>query len=256
MILIVAASVAFALPAPKDISAAVNAGHLPQAEAMLQEVIKEKPGSAKAHYELGQVLAREGRKIEARQELLEAQRLDPSLKFAKDPLRFNELLNRMTAATPAPAAKMAEPIAQPVVTAPTPPSFPWGYVMLGGGALLLVGWMVRRKSAVSPMMPAGATSSGSAMTGAPTGYAAGSYNPPPAAGSGVGGAAIGGIAGLAAGYGLAKVLENGTPAHAAEKVNSGFVPIDQPAQEDYGSFDAGSGDSWDSDDSSSGADSW
>ena len=53
------ATVALALPSPKDIEAAVNAGHNAQAEAMLREVIQEKSQSAKAHYELGQVLARE-----------------------------------------------------------------------------------------------------------------------------------------------------------------------------------------------------
>ena len=54
-ILILAASVAFALHSPKDISTAVNSGHLTQAESMLHEVIQEKPASAKAHYEFGQV---------------------------------------------------------------------------------------------------------------------------------------------------------------------------------------------------------
>ena len=87
--LMMVASLALALPTPKDISAAVNSGNLAQAEAMLHEVILVKPGSAKARYELGQVLAREGRKMEARQELLEAQRIDPSLKFAATSPSFN-----------------------------------------------------------------------------------------------------------------------------------------------------------------------
>ena len=58
--LALAAGWALALPSPKDIEAAVGAGQLPQAEAMLREVLQTKPQSAKAHYELGQVLARQG----------------------------------------------------------------------------------------------------------------------------------------------------------------------------------------------------
>ena len=46
-------ALAWALPTPQDIEAAVNSGKLAQAESMLREVIKEKPNSAKAHYELG-----------------------------------------------------------------------------------------------------------------------------------------------------------------------------------------------------------
>ena len=54
------AGVCLALPAPHDIEQAVANGQLPQAERMLREVIAEKPRSARAHYELAQVLAREG----------------------------------------------------------------------------------------------------------------------------------------------------------------------------------------------------
>ena len=51
-------TLALALPSPKDIEAAVNAGRLTQAETMLREVLQDKPGSARAHYELGQVPCR------------------------------------------------------------------------------------------------------------------------------------------------------------------------------------------------------
>lgn len=97
--LVLASAVAFALPTPKDIESAVRAGNLTGAETMLTEVIAAKPGSAKAHYELGQVLAREGKMELARQQLVQAETLNPSLKFATDPLRFRNLLNQ--ASTPA-----------------------------------------------------------------------------------------------------------------------------------------------------------
>lgn len=63
--LVLSSALAFALPSPKDIDAAVNAGRLSQAESMLREVIQEKPQSAKAHYELGQVLARQEHYVDA-----------------------------------------------------------------------------------------------------------------------------------------------------------------------------------------------
>ena len=69
---------ALALPGPKDIEASVQAGQFDRAESQLREVLREKPTSARAHYELGQVLAREGRYFEAEQALRQAQKLEPS----------------------------------------------------------------------------------------------------------------------------------------------------------------------------------
>lgn len=64
---------------------------------------------------------------------------------------------------------------------------------------------------------------------------------------------------MAAGYGLAKVLEHGDENRSAHSVadDSGFIPIDSGNQsDDYGAFDAGSGDSWDAGDSSSDDNNW
>lgn len=268
LILVVLSSVALALPAPKDIEAAVKAGQLSQAETMLHEVIKERPGSAKAHYELGQVLAREGRNQEARKELLEAQRLDPSLKFATDPQRFRDLLNRIPAASgaaltqPHPAATHAAPMA------PAETSFPWAYVLAGGGVLIVVWLLLSRagRAASAARLPMGGAAAGSAAApggyGYGPGYGAPGYGgvPQQAPGSGIGGAVLGGIAGMAAGYGLAKVLEHGDesrPAHGNAAADDGFIPIDSgPSSADYGDFDAGTGDGWDAGGSSSGDDNW
>ncbi len=255
-ILVLTASVAFALPSPKDISAAVNSGHLTQAESMLHEVIQEKPASARAHYELGQVLAREGRQIEASQELLEAQRLDPSLKFASNPQAFHSLV----AKTSSTLTQMA-PVQVPAAQAATPsPDFPWIYIVLGGGALLIVVWLLRRSApgASASMVPPGAALGTGAVTGAGMGYGQASYNPGQAPGSGMGGAVMGGIAGLAAGYGLSKLLESSSESHAhpAAAGSNSFTPVESSPQVDYGSFDAGTGDSWDSGDTSSSNDNW
>jgi tetratricopeptide (TPR) repeat protein len=260
VLLLVVSAFAFALPTPKEIEAAVKAGHLPQAESMLREVIKEKPASAKARYELGQVLAREGRNAEARSELLEAQRLDSSLKFATDPQRFRDLLNKIPGETSAPALPTGN-AARQLTNAPVPgtPSFPLLYVVVGGGLVLLV-WVLLRNRSAGQRPPLPAAAPGGTLSG---GYGAG-YGPAPGPaqnpGSGVGGTLLGGVAGLAAGYGIAKLLEKdgGASSPARESNDSGFIPIDSPSsQPDYGDFDAGTGDSWDSGDSSGGGDdSW
>jgi hypothetical protein len=255
-ILVLTASVAFALPSPKDISTAVNSGQLTQAEGMLHEVIQEKPASAKARYELGQVLAREGRRIEANQELLEAQRLDPSLKFASTPQAFHSLIAK-TSGTLTPIAPALVPAAQ---TAMLSPDIPWIYIVLGGGVLLIAVWLLRRSVASAPvsMVPAGAALGTGAMAGGGMGYGQANYNPAQAPASGMGGAVMGGIAGLAAGYGLSKLLEGSSESHAHSTATGGnsFTPVDSSPQADYGSFDAGTGDSWDSGDTSSGNDNW
>jgi len=87
-------SMAFALPAPKDIEQAVQAGNYQQAETLVREVLREKPESAKAHYELGQILARQSRLPEAHKELVRAQEIDPALKFTNKPEKFRDLFER------------------------------------------------------------------------------------------------------------------------------------------------------------------
>lgn len=275
LFLLCATTLALALPSPKDIAAAVEAGQFLQAEAMLREVIKEKPTSAKAHFQLGEVLAREHRLADARQSLLEAQRLDPSLKFAKDPRHFQDLLAKVEAggasaptATASPSASTAPAVSRPQLerTAPAAPAqassgFPWGYVVAGGGILLLA-WFVFGR-AMAARTPSLATAGG--MGGSYGGQ--GGYGAPPAGGSGIGGAVLGGVAGMAAGYGLAKLLERNEEHGSSSAAGTGgaYVPLDggsaagQSSSNDWGAFDSGSGDSWDSDSGSggsSGSDDW
>ena len=279
-VLTLMSSLASALPAPKDIEAAVAAGQLSRAEEMLKEVIREKPSSAKAHYELGQVLARAGRNFEAREALEKAQSLDPTLKFARDPQHFNDLLKRIPGGTASltggsgavlssprsDVAPRAAPMREPVA-----PSIPWGYMLVGGGALAAVWMIMRRRAAPAAGGMAMAGAGGAAMPGvgggAPPaaagyapGYGAGYPGAQPARGAGIGGAVLGGVAGMAAGYGLAKMLEHGDerPQGGNPANESGFAPIAPVSQPDYGSFDSGAGDDWDNTDAGAGLDddSW
>ena len=72
-IIIVAAGIALcmsamAMPKPSEVKAAISKGDFVTAEALLKQVIVEKPASARAHSDLGAVYAREGKTDLATQE--------------------------------------------------------------------------------------------------------------------------------------------------------------------------------------------
>jgi len=291
--LALSSALAFALPSPKDIDAAVNAGRLAQAESMLREVIQEKPQSAKAQYELGQVLARQEHYADAQIALKKAKELDPSLKFAASPEKFNETFDKVSRLAQGPSsaalASGLSPAAKPpaasatvaAVPAPTQPTFPLSYVLLGVAGLVILALVLRRSKTNAATAATGFSATpGAAMQGgtatAPRGfgaqftpnapmngpgYAPGAQPMGGGMGSGIGGAVIGGLAGVAAGYALSKALEgdhhnnNSSNANPAGNNNS-YVPIDSPAQPDLGGFDAGSDGGWDDSSSSGGDDSW
>ena len=287
---------ALALPSPKDIQASVEAGQFAQAETQLREVLRDKPTSARAHYELGQVLAREGRYVEAQMALSQAQKLEPSLKFASSPQKFNELMRKLEAETrtrantlDTPAGTTASPkstsnSAAPVLSQapqPAPPSrsFPWGWLLLGVGALAAFAmWM--RRAATAQQVPAAPMSyqqepqgfgygAAQPYPGQPQAYGAGYPNAPNGGGMGsmVKGAVVGGLAGAAAGYALSKVLEGDHPTAAtrsadASNAGAGYTPSNAlPDSPDFGNFDAGAGadNGWDNADaggSSDDSNSW
>jgi hypothetical protein len=289
---VLGATFALALPTPKDIEAAVAAGHYSQAETMLREVLQDKPQSAKAHYELGQVLAHEHRYKEAQAELQKAKDIDPSLKFATSPEKFNTVLGKVSDLVAAPTSSVVmEPSVAPgthaaAKAAPEPAASGGGsslsYVWLAIAVLVVLGLWLRRSAAnaasnvnatayapvATPMgTPPAQRGFGAQFTpnAAPAGYAPQGYGPqgyaqPNSGGSTMTGAVVGGLAGVAAGYALSKALEGDHHTAAPSSPvadNGGYVPFDTPAQPDLGSFDAGSGRDWDSADSgSSSDDSW
>ena len=158
--LALAAGWALALPSPKEIEAAVGAGQLPQAETMLREVLQAKPQSAKAHYELGQVLARQGKYFEAQQALDQAKTIDPKLKFATSPEAFaktyDTVLAQVRGAPSAASAKAAvatpaAPVASPAPASPAPSGgFNLMYVWMGAAGLVVLGLILRRRAAATP----------------------------------------------------------------------------------------------------------
>jgi uncharacterized protein len=59
-----------------------RAGHLDQAQQMLNRVLIDHPRSARAHYVAAELASRAGRLVVARSELNQAEQLDPGLPFA------------------------------------------------------------------------------------------------------------------------------------------------------------------------------
>ncbi len=276
------AGVCLALPAHHDIEQAVASGQLPQAERMLREVIAEKPRSARARYELAQVLAREGQHEEVLQAIHAARELDPSLKFAQSPDKFNAVAHAIEQKTTAPhAAPVAvAAAAAPQTAEPARPAWWWPAVLSAGFALLVLAlWrrMAARPAPRSVLQATGApTGMGAYASEAPRGfgaqydprgpaaaygtpYPAAGYPAPsaPSPGSGVAGAVVGGLAGVAAGYALSRALEghNASPASTdshpftsrptGTMEDIGLVRMDDAAQDSgLGSFDGGAGDDW------------
>jgi tetratricopeptide (TPR) repeat protein len=267
-----------ALPAPHDIEQAVAQGHLTQAEQMLREVIAEKPGSAKAHYELAQVLSRQGQHSQALQAIGQARALDPSLKFAQSADKFNAVaraIEQQAQAAPASASRAltsvnSAPAAHPSAApnAAESASWLWPALLTGGFALLVLAWW--RRTSARPLAQAPAAGM-AGYSESPRGFGAqfdprgnasaygNTYGnpypaPSPTGGSGVAGAVVGGLAGVAAGYALSKALEDhdrpaphseaAAPRPVSPMEDVGLVRMDDPGNA-TGSFDAGTGDSWD-----------
>ncbi len=269
---------AFALPAPRDIEQAVAAGNFAQAENMLREVLQEKPQSAKAHYELGQVLAKEARYAEALRSLERAKDIDPALKFAASPEKFHEVFNKVTALK---AGQNAAPAASTAAVTPTPSAPPAvamasSTLVVGVGILAVVAFLLFRASSKPPARfgaasatpaPPAPAPAGPSAPAAPTGFGAAyaphaagnasnaaSYAPAPAAagsGSTLTGAVLGGVAGVAAGYALSRALEGDHRPPAPEAhASGGYVPFEAPVAKDTGSFDPGNdSDDWGGDSS-------
>jgi hypothetical protein len=101
---------------------------------MIQQVLKEHPNSAKAHFVDAELLAKAGQLANAKEELSTAERLEPGIPFAK-PQAVQALKARVSGNeqgfTPATSAQ------------PAREGFPWGLMLLGIGLIALIAFVVR-----------------------------------------------------------------------------------------------------------------
>lgn len=70
-------------PSLHDVYTVIESGQLDQADAMMSQVIKNHPESAKAHFVLAELRLKQHRMDAAREELTTAEKLSPGLSFAK-----------------------------------------------------------------------------------------------------------------------------------------------------------------------------
>jgi hypothetical protein len=228
-------------PTLAQIYQAANSGNADRAGAMIDEVLKSHPNSAKAHYVKAEISARQGKVDIAKQELATAEKIAPGLPFVKadsvQALR-NQLAGSTTANKPATTRKMgAAPSGQAPYNEPAAQrgGFPWGTALLVGAIVLIGIAVLRRRNAAmaasgyggaygnTSAAPYGQTGTGPMVPpnagGVPPGYGPG-YPQQPGMGSSIGrglatGAAVG--AGMVAAEALGRHMfghDTGT-AHAA-----------------------------------------
>jgi hypothetical protein len=192
---VVSAPALAADPTVEQIYQAANSGQLDRAQQMMDEVLKDHPDSAKAHYVQAELYAREHQVSLARQELARAEQLKPGLPDV-NPRSVAELKSQL-GLTPRSVERPDGYRREPQT------HFPWGTIAILA-IVVLVFWSLFRRRSTYGSYPAG----GTPMAGpGPGGYGPGGYGPGggyvgPGAG-GIGSSVAGGLAGgLAAGAGL------------------------------------------------------
>jgi uncharacterized membrane protein YgcG len=229
---------------PHQIYEAAQSGHLAEAQQMIDQVLRDHPQNAKAHFIASELDARIGDLPAARQQLATAKQLDPALGFA-DAQSLSALERQLTGMRAVmPGSGAGAQAFAPVVRHS---SVPWGLIIiLAIGAFVL--WSIfrsRAQRAYAQTYGPGVLPPGN--PGMQPGYGPG--YPPPGGGSGLMGNLASGLAigaGVAAGEELVRHVIDGNgnvvPAPAADL-------RDPPQNQDMGGNDFGTqdGSSWGND---------
>ena len=254
MLVFSAASYAADDPTMQQVYDMAKAGHLDEAQTMMQKVLQDHPDSAKAHFVEAELLAKQGRYDSAQAELNNADRLAPGLPFAK--AESVENLRRILG-----SAKQHSQVqgagysasGYGAARAPASSGPPWGLIIIGaaliGFIIFAVKFMANRNQPT--YMQNGGTGYGSGMPGQP--YGGGMPGPMMGGGtgSGIGSGIVGGLvtgaalgAGMVAGEELMHHFTDGDR-NNNQPSRDDYV---QPQQDDMGGNDFGVSDSssWDS----------
>ena len=282
-------AMAQAEPSLNQVYSTAQAGKLDEAQIMIQQVLVSHPKSAKAHFVRAELFARQGKPDLARESLVTAEKLSPSLSFAKPEAVKALRLQLAGKAVSSPAASYAAPFTP---AAPASSSFSWVLPVLLAGGALVGGYFFFRRKAPAPMAQQpglyvnqgglsgpqrfGVGGGGAATPAFPQQAA---YPPSPVypsqagapqqAGSGLGGRIMGGVAtGLAVGAGVMAAQAIGRNLmgnHDAAAVpssnfsNNDFQPISSNLDMGGADFGVNDASSWDDGASSSdagGASDW
>jgi len=179
-------------PTVHQIYEAAEAGHFDQAQQMMDQVLRDHPKSAKAHYVQAELYAKEGKTSQARGELAQAEGLDPGLTH-ENAQSVQELKGQLGLNRSAQSSHIVG-----MTPAPSAVHFPWGTALI---LVLVVGvlWMLFRRRS-----PYAQYSAGGPVAGAGPGmYGNPGYGPGGPVGGGMGSNIAGGLAsGLAVGAGV------------------------------------------------------
>lgn len=188
-------------PTVDQVYQAANSGHLDQAQQLMNQVLRDHPNSAKAHYVEAEISARAANFPRAREELAKAQQLDPSGSFAKP-----ESLARLQRELARGSVYSAPGQYRPYVRQQEQNHFSfWPILLLIGAGVAIVWALASRRRSPPQYYPGGVPPTGpvGGGYGGPGGYGPAGYGPP-MGGGGLGSGIVGGLAsGLAIGAGVA-----------------------------------------------------
>jgi hypothetical protein len=236
-------------PTVQQVYEAASGGHLDQAQQMMDQVLRDHPNSAKAHYVQSELYAREGKFSLARTELDRAEQLQPGLP-KENPRSVAELKSELG------LTRRVDPSFG--ARGESASHFPWVTIVI---LALVVGviWMLFRRRTTYVQSP------GSPPTVTPGTYGPGGYGPGGPVGSGIGSTVAGGLAGgLAAGAGIvagealahrlfdgghsgaptAPATDDGEPNAANSDMGGADFGVSDPGSWDDGSGGGGGGDDW------------
>lgn len=235
-------------PSIHQIYAAAEAGRFVEAQRMMDQVLKDHPDSAKAHFVEAELLAKQGRIADANGELRRAEALAPGLPFAKP--ESVQHLKQLLAGGGVGVVSYAAPVAPAR-------GISWSGVLLGGGVIAMLIFGLRRLFArrAAPAVYA-PSATGPTYGGTPMGQV------PPQGGGGLGSSIVGGLAtgaavgaGMVAGEAIAHHFLDGDERRRAD--NTLPNGEDRLANDDMGGSDFGISDNsaWDDNSFGGGGDS-
>jgi hypothetical protein len=187
---------------PHQIFEMANSGHVEQALQAMNEVLKNHPDKAEAHYVDAELQARVGNYARGREELETALKLNPSGSFAK-PEALAALQRQLArgGASRGPVGSYPAPVVREERRSG---SF-WPFALLIFAGIAIVWALMSRRRPPQYYPPAGGPIGGGYGPGpVGGGYGPAGYGPPPMGGGGMGSGIVGGLAsGLAIGAGVA-----------------------------------------------------
>lgn len=231
-------------PSLHQVYEAASGGDYKAAQGMMDQVLRDHPNSAKAHFVEAELLVKQGQTAQSASELKMAEALDPTLSFAK-PGAVQELKGLLTTAAAHPAQYAARAV-------PAQAGLPWGMIMAGLALLAAIIFFLRSRRQAQTYIPAGAGGLGAGNYGpAPYGGQP-PYGPVngPMSGSGMGSGILGGLAtGAAVGAGMIagealmhRVLDGGSHAASGSAFANDLGPADNTFSDAERRYDMGGND--------------